>query len=305
MATTGGLVVEDLARRFGDVVAIDGVSLTVRPGEIHGFVGANGAGKTTTMRIVVGVERADRGTVTLDGQPIDAQRRRTIGYLPEERGLYPDMRVADQVGYLARLHGLDAATADRRTDHLLDRLGLGERRDDPTGELSLGNQQRVQLAVALAHRPALLLLDEPFSGLDPVATDVMASMLAEEAARGAPVLFSSHQLELVERLCDRVTIIADGRPLVGGSVEQLRTERSGRRLLVEVDGHDQPPAWSSQPGVASASATPTVTGVAVTLELTVDADEQTVLDHARTLGPVRRFTPVEPTLAELYREVTS
>lgn len=295
-----GLAVVDLRRRFGDVVALDGVSLRVRPGEIHGFVGANGAGKTTTMRIVVGVERADAGVVSMDGRSIDADARRQLGYLPEERGLYPDMRVGDQVRYLARLHGLTAETAADRADELLTRLGLAERVDDATGELSLGNQQRVQLAAALAHRPRLLLLDEPFSGLDPVATDVMASMLREEADRGVPVLFSSHQLELVERLCDQVTIIAEGRNVTSGGIEALRRERSGRRLGIELTDVTGPlPDWHAQPGVID------VDGDARSpvLQLTDDADDQHLLDLARAHGRVQRFAPVRPSLAELYREV--
>lgn len=301
MSSTEGLVATDLARRFGDVVALDGVSLAVEPGEIHGFVGANGAGKTTAMRIIVGVERGDRGDVTLGGTPVDHEVRRQVGYLPEERGLYPDMRVGDQVRYLARLHGLDATTAATRTDELLARLGLSERADDATGELSLGNQQRVQLAAALAHRPRLLLLDEPFSGLDPVATDVMASMLHEEAARGAPVLFSSHQLDLVERLCDRVTIIANGRVVTSGGIEELRRERSGRRVVVRL--LDAAPldarSWAGVPGVEHAAAS----DGEVTVRLSADADEQLLLDHARAQGRVVRFAPLEPSLAELYREV--
>jgi ABC-2 type transport system ATP-binding protein len=215
---SAGLHVGALRRRFGDVQALDGVSLHVRPGNVHGFVGANGADKTTTMRIVVGVARADTGTVHVNGAAITPEVRARIGYLPEERGLYPDMRVLDQVVFLARLHGLAAATAHRRSEALLDRLGLTPRLHDPTGELSLGNQQRVQLAAAIVHEPDVLVLDEPFSGLDPVASGVMASLVAEQAARGVPVLFSSHQLDLVERLCDHVTGIADGRLVADGSI---------------------------------------------------------------------------------------
>lgn len=294
-----GLVVDDLHRAFGDVRALAGVSLHVRPGSLHGFVGANGAGKTTMMRIVVGVDEADRGTVRFGGRRMAATDRARIGYLPEERGLYPDMRVRDQVVYLARLHGLDADTAAANTDALLGRLGLGARALDPTTQLSLGNQQRVQLAVALVHEPDLLVLDEPFSGLDPVASDVMAELLLEQATRGVPVLFSSHQLELVERLCDHVTVIADGRQVADGSIEELRTARADRQLRIVLDGAH--PAWAEQPGVAAAR----VEGRTALVTLDGGADDQQLLDLARRSGRVEAFAPVVPTLAELYREVTA
>jgi ABC-2 type transport system ATP-binding protein len=297
-----GLVIDDLHRTFGNVQALRGMSMSVRPGSLHGFVGANGAGKTTLMRIVVGVERADRGHILMHGAPIGPAARPRIGYLPEERGLYPDMRVADQVAYPGRLHGMSKADASSSAGALLDRLGLAGRARDPTTALSLGNQQRVQLAAALVHEPDLLLLDEPFSGLDPIATDVMAQLLSEQAARGVPVLFSSHQLELVERLCDTVTIIADGRLVASGSIEELRSRRVGRRIAVGVDG--DPPDWATLPGVTGVSHTHG-TGSDVTLTLDDTADDQLVLDAARAAGRVRSFAPVQPSLAELYREVTA
>ncbi len=297
--TSDGLVVDDLHRAFGDVRALAGVSLHVRPGSLHGFVGANGAGKTTMMRIVVGVDQADRGLVRFGGEPMAATDRSRIGYLPEERGLYPDMRVRDQVVFLARLHGLDTDTAAHNTDALLQRLGLSARALDPTTQLSLGNQQRVQLAAALVHEPDLLVLDEPFSGLDPVASDVMAELLLEQASRGVPVLFSSHQLELVERLCDHVTIIADGRQVADGGIEELRTARADRRLRIVLDGTH--PAWADQPGVAAAR----VEGRTALVTLDDGTDDQRLLDLARRSGRVEAFAPVVPTLAELYREVTA
>ena len=296
---TDGLVVDDLHRAFGDVQALAGVSLHVRPGSLHGFVGANGAGKTTMMRIVVGVDEADRGAVRFGDRPMAAADRARIGYLPEERGLYPDMRVRDQVVFLARLHGLDADTAGANTDALLERLGLTARALDPTTQLSLGNQQRVQLAAALVHEPDLLVLDEPFSGLDPVASDVMADLLLEQASRGVPVLFSSHQLELVERLCDHVTIIADGRQVADGGIEELRTARADRRLRIVLDGDH--PAWAEQPGITAAR----VEGRTALVTLDADVDDQQLLDLARRSGRVEAFAPVVPTLAELYREVTA
>ena len=294
-----GLVVDDLHRSFGDVHALAGVSMHVRPGSLHGFVGANGAGKTTTMRAIVGIDTPDRGTVHFDGRRITAEQRARIGYLPEERGLYPDMRVHEQVVFLGRLHGMTAADATRRTDELLERLGLTERASDPTNELSLGNQQRVQLAASIVHEPDLLVLDEPFSGLDPIAADVMAELLVEQSERGVPVLFSSHQLDLVERLCDHVTIIKDGRNVADGGIEELRAARAGRRFRITLVGEH--PDWAATPGVTGVE----VGNATAVVALTEDADEQALLDLARRAGSVQHFGRVVPSLTELYREATS
>jgi ABC-2 type transport system ATP-binding protein len=197
---------------------------------MFGFVGPNGAGKTTAMRIILGVLGADRGEVRWRERPVDAGVRRRFGYMPEERGLYPKMRVRAQLTYLASLHGV--AAPEVAADRWIDRLGLGDRAEDRVEALSLGNQQRVQLAAALVHEPELLVLDEPFSGLDPVGVDVLSGVLAEYAATGVPVVFSSHQLELVERLCEAVAIIKDGRLVASGPVEELRGP--GRRVVREV-----------------------------------------------------------------------
>jgi ABC-2 type transport system ATP-binding protein len=224
------LQLRELRKRYGETVALDGVSFAVGEGEMFGFVGPNGAGKTTTMRIVLGVLGADSGAVTWRGGPIGVAERRRIGYMPEERGLYPKMRVRDQLVYMARLHGAGEADAGAAADRWLERLGIAERGGDPVEALSLGNQQRVQLAVALVHEPDLLVLDEPFSGLDPDGVDALAGALTEEIrARGVPVIFSSHQLELVERLCDSVAIIAAGRIATSGRLDAL-----GDRPLAEL-----------------------------------------------------------------------
>jgi ABC-2 type transport system ATP-binding protein len=205
------LSLQHLVRSFGEVVAVDDVSFDVPAGRIVGFVGRNGAGKTTTMRIVLGVLEPERGEVRFRDRPVDHGTRLRFGYMPEERGLYPKMRVRDQLVYLARLSGLDRVDAAANTDVWLDRLEVDGELDGPVEELSLGNQQRVQLAAALVHRPELLVLDEPFSGLDPVGVDVLLDVLRDEAAAGVGIVFSSHQLDLVERVCDEVVIIDHGR----------------------------------------------------------------------------------------------
>jgi ABC-2 type transport system ATP-binding protein len=288
-----------LRRTFGEVVALDDVSFAVPAGQIVGFVGPNGAGKTTAMRIALGVLTPDAGQVRWRGEPIDPRVRRRSGYMPEERGLYPKMRVFDQLVYLARLHGLVTAEARRRALETLEVLEVVERRGDRVESLSLGNQQRVQLAAALVHEPDLLVLDEPFSGLDPVGVDVLSGVLRRQASNhGVPVVFSSHQLDLVERLCDRVVLIDHGRVVAQGTIEELRAHRERRRFLVQVAGAGDD--WvGSIPGVQLVDATPD----GLVLELDADVDEQRVLDLARSSGDVVRFGPVRPSLAELFREV--
>ena len=294
------LELDGLRRRYGDTVALDGLSFAVGAGQLFGFVGPNGAGKTTAMRIVLGVLEPDGGDVRWRGRPVDAAARARFGYMPEERGLYPKMRVADQLVHLARLHGVGAAAAQAAAARWLERLGLADVAGRRTETLSLGNQQRAQLGAALVHDPELLVLDEPFSGLDPVGVDVLSEVLRERARAGVPVVFSSHQLELVERLCDAVAIVRDGRVVASGRVAELRAQRGGRRWRVEVA--DAPPGWAET--VAGVEVVLSDNG-AVVVELGDGADEQTLLDAARRAGRVRRFAPEQPSLAQLFREAVA
>ncbi|MBN9112639.1 MAG: ATP-binding cassette domain-containing protein [Pseudonocardia sp.] len=285
-----------ISKRFGHVQALDQVTFAVQPGELFGFVGSNGAGKTTTMRIVLGVLTSDGGEVRWKDRPIDADVRRRIGYMPEERGLYPKMKVGEQLEYLARLHGLDAADARASVERWTSRLGVESRIRDEVQKLSLGNQQRVQLCAALVHDPEVLVLDEPFSGLDPVAVEVMSTVLREKADTGVPVIFSSHQLDLVERLCDRVGIISAGRMVAAGTVDELRTGDAER---IDVSG--PPPGWAdSLPGVRVVESGPHATRVELD-----GASDQDVLRAAMAAGPVHSFGPHRPPLTELYRDVVA
>jgi ABC-2 type transport system ATP-binding protein len=291
----------DLSRRFGDVVALDHASFTVPEGQIVGFVGPNGAGKTTAMRIALGVLAPDAGQVRWQGRQVDAVARRRFGYMPEERGLYPKMRVLDQLVYLARLHGLSPSDARRRASETASILGVGVRAKDRVESLSLGNQQRVQLAAALVHEPDVLVLDEPFSGLDPVGVDALAGVLRRQSdTRGVPVVFSSHQLELVERLSDAVVLIDHGRIVASGTIDDLRGSRTRRLLRVEIVAA-RPDRYEELPGVHLER--PVDGGVV--LELPDGFDEQRVLDLARSAGDVVHFSRVRPSLAELFREVVT
>jgi ABC-2 type transport system ATP-binding protein len=290
------LDIRGISKRFGTNQALDGVTFTVGPGEVFGFVGSNGAGKTTTMRIVLGVLSADAGEVRWRDRPVDADLRRRIGYMPEERGLYPKMKVGEQLRYLARLHGMSTSAAAAAVTHWTERLGIGARVGDEVQKLSLGNQQRVQLCAALAHDPEVLVLDEPFSGLDPTAVEVMSGVLRDKGAEGVPVIFSSHQLELVERLCDRIGIISAGRMVAAGTVDELRTRDTG--VVLEVDG--PPGRWADGlPGVEVV----THDGTRTRLRLADGTDDQQVLTAAVAAGPVHEFRRVRPPLTELYRDV--
>ena len=295
------LVLSGLSKRFGSLQALDDLSLSLDRGEIVGFVGANGAGKSTTMRIVMGVLHADAGTVTWKGTPVDAAIRRGIGYMPEERGLYPRMKVAEQLVYLARLHGLSASAAKAAADRWTERLGLEGRRGDEVQSLSLGNQQRVQLAAALVSDPELLILDEPFSGLDPVAVDVMSQVLLERAAAGVPTLFSSHQLDVVERLCDRVVIIRSGRLVADGTIPELQATETPRWRVVVEQAAGSPPVQAASLNLPAPVVELDDAGRLVITA--AGADEQALLSAAQRLGTVRELGPVRHRLTEIFREV--
>ena len=284
-------------RRYGDLVALQELSLQVAAGELFGFVGANGSGKTTTMRIVMGVLAADSGEVRWGGAPVTFETHRRFGYMPEERGLYPKMRVLEQLVYLAQLHGVEPAAAGRSAIAWLERLGLSERRNDEVQKLSRGNQQRVQLAAALVYEPELLVLDEPFAGLDPVAVDVMSEVLRDRANAGTPVIFSSHQLDIVERLCDRVGIIKAGQMVVTGTVTELRSSGPARYWV------DAPMAADDWTARLSGVKLVRREGTRTLLELADGTDDQAVLRVALATGPVHEFRRDIPPLSELFRHV--
>jgi ABC-2 type transport system ATP-binding protein len=291
------LRLDGLGKRFGDVVALDGCSFEVGRGEMVGFLGPNGAGKTTAMRSVFGLVGLDRGAVTWGGGPIDRAVRFRFGYMPEERGLYPRMRVLEQVAYFGRLHGMGRTAAFAAARRLLVSLGLEERLADRVQDLSHGNQQRVQLAVAMVHDPELLVLDEPFSGLDPVAAALLAGVLADRARAGAAVLFSSHQLDVVEHLCEDVVIVDRGRVVLSGRVEDLRAASPRRYLEAVVRGASS--AWAEKvPG----STVVTRRGDRVRLRLDGPFDLADLVARARAAGEVGEFALVPPDLSEVFME---
>jgi len=284
-------------RSFGERRVLRDVSFTVTGGRMTGFVGGNGAGKTTTMRVILGVLAPDSGSVTLDGAPLTAEQRTRFGYMPEERGLYPKMKVAEQIIYLGRLHGMSADQAKTSAETLLERLGLGERLGDTVESLSLGNQQRAQIAAALVHSPEVLVLDEPFSGLDPIAVEVVLNVLKDFAATGAPVIFSSHQLDIVERLCDDLVVIADGEIRASGSREGLRAAHTLPRYEIQLGGDA---GWlRDEPGVTVLD----FAGGHAVFDVDSESTAQRVLQRAISTSTVERFAPQVPSLSQIFKEV--
>ncbi|MDO4665080.1 MAG: ATP-binding cassette domain-containing protein [Actinomycetaceae bacterium] len=326
---------ENIEKSFGNRKVLKDVTLTINPGELYGFVGANGAGKTTLMRIAMGIADPDRGRVTSGGAVLDVKTRKTIGYMPEERGLYSKMKVGAQLEYLAKLHGCSKTEAIDATKKWARRLNIFERLDDPVEKLSLGNQQRVQLAAALVFEPKILILDEPFSGLDPLAVDIMSDVMREYARSGVLVMFSSHQLDLVERICDRIGIIQSGRLVAEGTVEQLRRQgRPAVRLVGDTvavavareralsagispvlqdetkadPGHifedGRTVAAPSPLGTAGAEGGTGAGALEITLPIPLGDLSQVILRAATKAGVVEEFGPVRRPLSEIFRDVT-
>jgi ABC-2 type transport system ATP-binding protein len=286
-------------KRFGSLAALDGSTFVARPGRLTGFLGPNGAGKTTAMRAVFGLVELDAGTVRWRGAPVAANERSRFGYMPEERGLYPRMRVRDQLVYLGQLCGLTGKDVCRTVDDWLERLGLADRAHDRLDALSHGNQQRVQLIAALVNEPELLVLDEPFSGLDPIAIGAMAEMLADLATAGATVLFSSHQLDLVEDLCEDVVIIDHGRIVLAGELGDLRAAVADR--FVDVRYRGVAPDWSA---LASAEVVEADDG-RIRLRVDRDTNLAAVVAVIRDTTDVTSFTFQPPTLSELFRQAVA
>jgi ABC-2 type transport system ATP-binding protein len=295
MLDTGAVLsMTGIHKQFGDVVALRGAGLSVDRGRILGFLGPNGAGKTTMMRVIFGLVHPDGGEVSWNGAPIDAEVRLRFGYMPEERGLYPKMKISGQLIHFARLSGLSKAEATDAVHHWLGVLGLGDRADAKLDELSHGNQQRAQLAAALAPNPELLVLDEPFAGLDPIGVESLSDTLRELAEGGVAIVFSSHQLDLVEDVCQDVAIIADGRIVLSGSLDEIKERSTRRRLTIDVDGVPWIPDLAGVEIVDSQGRTHCI--------VPSDAPVAEILAAAEAAGSVSRFAFEPPHLTDLFRE---
>jgi ABC-2 type transport system ATP-binding protein len=293
------LILDSVSKRFGEVQALGDVSLEIEPGRVFGFLGANGAGKTTAMRIVLDILRADSGTITWNGTLNTDLPRETWGYLPEERGLYAKMNVLEQLVFFARLHGIKAKAAERETREWLERFRIPEYADRRAEQLSKGNQQKIQFIAAIIHDPQVLLMDEPFTGLDPVNAAILKEAFGEMKDRGKTLVFSTHQMETVEELCESIAILDRGRVVVSGSVRDVRRSTGRQMVRVAVEG-DPEMAWLDG-----------VDGVRVIrrgqdyveAEVAPGHDPGAVLATALGRGcAIRQFEIAEPSLEQIFIE---
>ena len=293
------LEIKGLRKRFGTVQALDGVTFTVKPGEVFGFLGSNGAGKTTTMRIILGLLRADEGSVTWRGTSAEACPRRTWGYMPEERGLYPRMSVLEQLVFFASLYGIARDRAARDAGEWLRRFRISEYADRTAESLSKGNQQKVQFIATVLHDPDVLVMDEPFTGLDPVNAALLRAALLEMRDRGKTLIFSTHQLDTAEALCEAVAIIDHGRVVTGGRTRDVRRS-TGHRVVRVATASDGDGSWLT----AVPHVTVTRPGEDFTeLRVEAGADPQAVLRAALATGhEVLRFEVGDPSLVEVFVE---
>ncbi len=291
------LVVDHLFKRFGSVVALDGLAFEVAPGQVFGFLGANGAGKTTTMRITVGVLEPDAGRVTWQGTESHRLPRSTWGYLPEERGLYPRMRVLDQLVFFAGLHGVPAERAKREAMAWLRRFRAEDLAGRRAEQLSKGNQQKVQFVAAVLHEPPVLLMDEPFTGLDPVNVMLLREAFLELRDRGRTVVFSTHQMEVAEALCEAVAIVDRGRMVVGGPLREVRRSTGRRMVRISVPGDHRLTWLSAVPGARVIQAGMDRTSV----ELDPGTEPEAVLAAAVAAGArVVHFEVADPSLEQVF-----
>lgn len=288
------LQIEHVTKRFGDFTAVNDLSLTVGEGAMYGFLGANGAGKTTTFRMILGLLTPNEGRITWNGKPISYATSPHIGYLPEERGLYPKMKVEEQLLFLAELRGMKRSDAKREIGGWLDRFEVPQYLNKKVEELSKGNQQKIQVITALLHKPKLIILDEPFSGLDPVNVEMLKKAILDIRNSGATIVFSSHRMDHVEELCEQFSIIDQGKQIVSGTLKEVK--RSFGKQNVRIRSDYKLDALAGLPGVNSVK--PTVEGAVYQ----VDSDEtaELLLTEALKAGPVRQFEIEEPTLQDIF-----
>lgn len=288
------LKISNVTKKFGDFTAVDNLNLTIEEGTMYGFLGANGAGKTTTFRMILGILKANEGTITWNDKAITYETSPEIGYLPEERGLYPKMKVEEQLIFLGQLRGMTKANAKLAITHWLERFEIPEYAKKKVEELSKGNQQKIQVIAALMHNPKLLILDEPFSGLDPVNVEMLKKAIIDFRNGGATILFSSHRMDHVEELCEQLSIINKGKQLVQGTLREVKSNFGNKNVRIKSD-YD----LSTLENTAGVTAMKTTIEGAV-FQITDEAVANDLLQQALAFGPIRHFEIEEPSLQDIF-----
>lgn len=289
--------VHQIRKSYGDFVAVNGLSLEVKQGTIFGLLGPNGAGKSTTIRMIVNITMPDSGEIRLFGQPMSAQLQEKVGYLPEDRGLYKKMKVGDQLVFFAELKGVPRAEAEKRIDRWLERIEMSEWKLKKWEELSKGMQQKIQFVSTILHEPELVILDEPFSGLDPVSASLLKEVVQELKQQNKTIIFSTHLMEQAEELCDEICLINRGEKILGGSVREIKRSFGWRYIAIDGDNFDS--ALSSYPAVNQVSRRRDHTEVT----LKDQDDPQRLLQHLLSSGAqITRFELVAPSLNEIFIE---
>lgn len=277
-------------------IAVKDLNLSIDSGQIFGFLGPNGAGKTSSIRMMMGITMPDSGCISLFGKPFDRQSLERVGYLPEERGLYRKMRVSDQLVFLGKLHGLTDEVARKRTNDWAKRLGIADALHKKTGELSKGMQQKIQFIAALLHDPELIVMDEPFSGLDPVNAVLLQNTLLELKSQGKAILFSTHRMDQLEKLCDSICLINNGEAVLAGRVREIKSAYERNRVIVEFDGRSE---FLESAEIEEAK---NYSGHAE-IKLHPHGDAQKLLHEAASMATIYRFELVEPSLEEIFIQI--
>jgi|SRR5450755_187723 ABC-2 type transport system ATP-binding protein len=294
-----GLIVEHVNKSFGNFQAIKNLSMEVREGAMFGFLGANGAGKTTTMRMILDIIRPDTGRITWNGKDVREVPRHNWGYLPEERGLYPKMVVEDQLLFLARLNGLSKQAAIRELDEWLERFQIQANRKRKVEDLSKGNQQKIQFLATIMHDPAILIMDEPFSGLDPVNANVLKEAFLEMHRRGKTIVFSTHQLEQVEEMCEDIVIINKGQAIVQGNVRDIKRQHGRNVVILKLDNDPEAPWLDTLAGIQVTKRRQDYIEMQIQANLNPNGIVEAALSHG---GIISRFEIAEPSLTDIFIE---
>lgn len=290
------LVLTEVTKRFDSFTAVDHLSLTIQEGQLFGLLGANGAGKTTTIRMILGIMEPTEGKISWNGETINESKSHLVGYLPEERGLYPKLTVKDQLLYLGRLRGMQKGEALKKLEEWLERFRIPEYKEKKVEELSKGNQQKIQFIAAILHQPKLLFLDEPFSGLDPVNSDLIKGVILDLSKGGTTIIFSSHRMEQVEELCENLVILRKGRPVVEGNLKEIKRSYGKKNIILHSDGDLG--FLTRMEGVTRLEKTAEGAIVGVSSEQV----SQKVLQEAMKSGFVTKFALEEPSLHEIFVE---